>query len=146
MIRHQAGRSCATPGSVVRMAATVPAGVGSSDSRISISSPVPTPSAPASMRTEGAGNVVSLIVASRRWPAPRQTLPLDRLEQHVVAGHRLGVGPYPPLEPLQVHELAPAGVVVAHRQERLGPATPLILREGVEDGEVTVAVARRGPE
>src|SRR5437868_5040312 len=102
MMRHHAGRSWATAGSVVRTATTAPTGSGSTDSRSSISKPVPMPRAPPSMRTAGSGTEGNVISASKR-PVAGQTLVLDGFEQHAVAFQDGGIGRDPAFQPFQVH-------------------------------------------
>src|SRR5436309_3831912 len=139
MRRHQAGRSCATAGSDVRTATTAPPGSVSIASRRSINRPVPTPSAPPSTRAAGSGKDSLAMIASYQ-PLAGEALLLDGVEEDAVAGHHVRRRGDPALEPFQVHQFAPARVVVAHGQERLGPPPPAVLGEFREDREVTVAV------
>src|SRR4051794_24370506 len=102
MIRHQAGRSCATVGAAERTARTAPEERGSSASRSSISSPFPSSRRPASISASGSGK------------SGKEPLRLHGLEKAAIAFHDLRGGGEPPLEAFQVHQRAPAGIVVAH--------------------------------
>src|SRR5438034_8197491 len=145
MSRHQAGRSWATAGSDVLTATTAPDGSVSIASRRSINRPVPTPSAPPSTRAAGSGNDSLAMIASYQ-PLAGEALLLDGVEEDTIAGHHVRRGGDPALEPFQVHQFAPARVVVAHGQERFGPPPPAFLGEFREDREVTVAVTGRRPD
>src|SRR6185369_16246907 len=98
-------------GSDVRTAMTAPAGSVSIASRRSIKRPVPTPSAPPSTRAAGSGKD-SLVMMASYQPLVREALLLDGVEDDAVTGHDVGRRGQPPLETLQVHQFAPARVVV----------------------------------
>src|SRR5262249_60073119 len=129
----------------VRTATTAPAGSASRDSRSSISRPVPTPSAPPSTRADGSGKGCVFMSVSP-LPVAGQPLPLDGLEQHPVAAPDGRFGPGPAFQTFQVHEAAPAGVVVAHAQQGFGPAPAEVFGEVGQGGESAIAVAGRGPD